>query len=130
MTTPAPPTVTDGDAVLFEGRLYRFQVGASSCASTRHRHDEPHADGSVGAEPHHHHGPGCADTPRQATLYPLWDTAERHAHDFTADGTCACGATRAEVVVRPGGKRLMAYQMPADAAHPDGWSYERLEAHA
>jgi hypothetical protein len=125
------PHVADGAIVIYQGRPYRLAVGASNCGSTQHWHAEAHADGSPGGDHHHHHGPACENTPRQATLYPAWQFPPRHVHDFTAgacaSGTCACGATRADHGPAKGGRRFVAYTMPADDQHPDGWSYERRE---
>jgi hypothetical protein len=123
-----PVVLESGSEVIIYGRLYRFRLDSPNCGGFRHYHDELHADGSPGQPAHHHHEVRCADQPRQATLYPLWEPAIRHVHRY-ADGVCECGATRTPVgwTGSPDRKAIVTYQMPADGAHPDGWSYERNE---
>lgn len=124
----AAPGIEDGGELTLGGRRYRLVLGAPNCASIRHYHHEDHADGTPGGPAHHHHEARCADVPRQATLYPVGPGTARHVHAYQA-GTCQCGATRTVIAPPrpPGGKQTVAYQMPADADHPAGWSYQRNE---
>jgi hypothetical protein len=128
-----PVTTTD---VIVDGRLYRLRVEAPNCGSNQHYHGEPHTDGSPSTTSHHHHDERCETYPRQATLFPAWENSGtgRHVHEY-AGGLCPCGATRTVLPVpprpRPGDpapRRVpVRYRMPADAAHPAGWSYEQPE---
>lgn len=129
----AAPVIGDGGTVIVDGRRYRLQVDAPNCESRGHFHSEPHLDGLTTTERHHHHDPRCSGQPRQATLYPLWETEPRHVHEFgpPADGTehCGCGAWRQHIPSErhQPGKRACYYRMPADAEHPRGWGYEQME---
>lgn len=132
--TRTVPVLADGDEVQIDGRLYRIVLGEPNCASIKHYHFNRHADGTLGNEAHHHHNPLCAEMPRQATLY-LVGAEPRHAHEFGPGGNapheCACGAWREPSAVRQGSSRadgqLLAYHMPPDENHPEGWRYTRRE---
>jgi hypothetical protein len=125
--------LADGSLVTVDGRAYTVRLDPVGCAGPQHSHPQPHADGRPGSDSHHHHAARCGELPRQVTLIPAWEPAPRHTHHYERgrDGLnrCTCRAQRRLVSVNlSDGRALVAYDMPPDADHPSGWSYERREA--
>lgn len=133
-----PRNGVDIGLVTFEGIKYRVYITPPNCGSQKHWHEEPHADGSPVVDAagvliqHHHHDASCIDQPRNATLYVETKAGPpRHEHffgDANEWNRCKCGAEREPVPLRHArtdGRRMYEYFMPADANHPEGWSWER-----